>query len=145
VTGARILIVEDTPHNLELMTYLLEASGHVVIAAMTGEGGLELARLERPDLIVLDVQLPDIDGYQVLARLRADRDVAVPPVVAVTAYAMVGDRDTALAAGFDGYLSKPIDPVSFARDIDARLPEALRGHAAAAQWNSTTRTESGEA
>lgn len=138
MTGARILMVEDTPHNLELMTYLLEASGHTVIPAMTGERGLELARLERPDLIVLDVQLPDIDGYQVLARLRADKDVAVPPVVAVTAYAMVGDRDTALAAGFDGYLSKPIDPVSFARDIGARLPASLRGHAAAPQWGRPT-------
>jgi CheY-like chemotaxis protein len=139
VSGARILMIEDTPHNLELMTYLLEASGHTVIPAMTGQRGLALARLERPDLIVLDVQLPDIDGYQVLARLRADRELPVPPVVAVTAYAMVGDRDTALAAGFDGYLSKPIDPVSFARDIDARLPSSLRGHAATPQWDSDAR------
>jgi CheY-like chemotaxis protein len=122
MSGARILTVEDTAHNLELMTYLLEASGHTVIPATTGESGLALARLERPDLIVLDVQLPDIDGYQVLAELRADRDLAVPPVVAVTAYALLGDRDAVLAAGFDGYLPKPIDPVSFARDICARLP-----------------------
>jgi two-component system, cell cycle response regulator DivK len=138
VTGARILTVEDTEQDLELMTYLLHASGHTVIAAMTGERGLELARLERPDLIVLDVQLPDIDRYQVLAQLRADRLLVVAPVVAVTAYAMVGDRDNALAAGFDAYLPKPIDPVSFGRDIDAQLPAALRGHAPTAQWNDAT-------
>jgi len=138
MTGARILIIEDTPHNLELMTYLLRASGHTVITAMTGLDGLALAHLERPDLIVLDVQLPDIDGYQVLARLRADRDLAARPVVAVTAYAMLGDRDAALVAGFDGYLSKPIDPVSFGRAIDARLSASLRGHAAIPQWDRAT-------
>jgi len=138
MTGARILIVEDTPHNLELMTYLLNASGHTVIPATTGERGLALARIERPDLMVLDVQLPDTDGYQVLAQLRADPDLAVTPVVAVTSYAMVGDSDSALAAGFDGYLSKPIDPVSFARDIDAQLPAPLRGHPPSAQWDPTS-------
>jgi CheY-like chemotaxis protein len=133
---AHILTVEDTPHNLELMTYLLQASGHVVSQAITGQQGLDLARAEHPDLIVLDVQLPDMDGYQILALLRADPAMSRVPVVAVTAYAMVGDRDHALAAGFDGYLSKPIDPVTFARDVDAYLPAELRGHAPKSQWRT---------
>lgn len=132
--SARILVVEDTQHNLDLMTYLLEASGHVVLAAVTGGAGLEAARTGHPDLVVLDLQLPDTDGYQVLDRLRADAGTATLPVIAVTAYAMVGDRDHALAAGFDGYLAKPIDPATFARSIDAYLPSGLRGHAPRRRW-----------
>jgi CheY-like chemotaxis protein len=131
---ARILAVEDNPHNLDLMTYLLEASGHTVLPAITGENGIAVACAERPDLVVLDIQLPDIDGYHVLARLRADPELAGLRVVAVTAYAMVGERDLAIAAGFDGYLSKPIEPSSFVRTIDSYLPKALRGHEPKAQW-----------
>jgi CheY-like chemotaxis protein len=132
---ARILAVEDNPDNLELMTYLLGASGHTVIPAMTGELGVALARTERPDLVVLDIQLPDTNGYEVLSRLRADTELARLPVIAVTAYAMVGDRDDALGAGFDGYVSKPIDPTTFGRTIDTFLPAALHGHEPVAQWS----------
>lgn len=135
MTVARILAVEDNPDNLELMTYLLQASGHAVISAMTGESGIALARSEQPALVILDIQLPDTDGYQVLSQLRADPALASLRVVAVTAYAMVGDRDDALAAGFDGYLSKPIDPMSFGRTIDSYLPPSLRGHEPLAQWS----------
>jgi CheY-like chemotaxis protein len=124
---ARILAVEDTPHNLELMTYLLEAHGHSVVPATTAAEALEQARANRPDLIILDVQLPDADGYEVLARVRADKDLRDIPAVAVTAYAMLGDRDQALAAGFDGYLTKPIEPTTFALSIDLYLPIELRG------------------
>jgi two-component system cell cycle response regulator len=131
---ARILAVDDNPYNLELMTYLLVASGHTVIPAITGSSGFDLVRAQRPDLVVLDIQLPDTDGYAVLARLRSDPDLAGLRVVAVTAYAMVGERDRALLAGFDGYLSKPIEPTSFARTIDTYLPKALRGHEPSAQW-----------
>lgn len=123
---ARILAVEDTPHNLELMTYLLEAHGHTVVGAATATGALALARAEPPDLIILDLQLADANGFQVLATIRADAGLQHVPTVAVTAYAMLGDRDHALAAGFDGYLTKPIDPRSFARSIDAHLPLELR-------------------
>jgi CheY-like chemotaxis protein len=136
VTGARILAVEDTPHNLELMTYLLHASGHRVVAATTGAAGIAIARAERPDLIVLDLQLPDLDGHQVLAVLRADPGLARVPVVAVTAYAMVGDRDHALTSGFDGYLAKPFDPVTFAATIATFLPPDRRGHEPDPHWTS---------
>jgi two-component system, cell cycle response regulator len=125
--GGRILVVEDTPHNLELMTYLLEAHGHTVTAALTGEQGIELATQTRPDLIVMDLQLPGIDGYQALAAVRSAAGLTAVPVVAVTSFAMVGDRDRALEAGFDDYLTKPIDPETFTADVDLRLPERLRG------------------
>lgn len=125
--GARILIVEDTPDSLQLMTYLLEAYGHTVDAAVTGELGIESARTSRPDLVVVDVQLPGIDGYQTLRALRALPGLDGVPVVAVTAFAMVGDRDRALDAGFDHYMTKPIDPETFTGEIDARLPARLHG------------------
>jgi CheY-like chemotaxis protein len=129
VNGARILAVEDTPHNLELMTYLLTACGHLVLPATTGAEALAAARREGPHLVVLDLQLPDMDGYQVLRELRAEPATAALPVIAVTAYAMAGDRDHALAAGFDGYIAKPIDLSTFFRDVDAHLPPDLRGNA----------------
>jgi two-component system cell cycle response regulator len=125
--GARILIVEDTPHNLQLMTYLLESHGHTVVAANTGEQGIELARTARPDLVVMDLQLPGLDGYEALTALRTTSDLAAVPVVAVTSFAMVGDRDRALSAGFDHYMAKPIDPETFTEEINGRLPEQLRG------------------
>jgi CheY-like chemotaxis protein len=126
-SGARILVVEDTPHNLELMTYLLEAHGHAVVAAITGTEALAHAHARRPDLIILDVQLPDADGYEIVGALRADPALHDVPTIAVTAYATVGDRDHALAAGFDGYLTKPIDPATFSRSVDQHLPAGLRG------------------
>ncbi|MDT4937573.1 MAG: two-component system, cell cycle response regulator [Pseudonocardiales bacterium] len=126
--SARILAVDDVSHNLELMTYLLHASGHEVFAAATGAEALRSARLYRPDLVVLDVQLPDMSGHRVLEELRADPELADIPVIAVTAYAMVGDRDHVLSTGFDGYLAKPIDPMTLGAAIDAHLPADLRGH-----------------
>jgi two-component system, cell cycle response regulator len=119
--GARILIIEDNPANLELMTYLLSAFGHTVLAAEDGQGGLEAARRERPNLIVCDVQLPDIDGYEVARWLKSDPGLRRTPLVAVTALAMVGDRDRVLAAGFDGYLAKPINPETFVRQMEVYL------------------------
>jgi CheY-like chemotaxis protein len=134
--SARILAVDDVLHNLELMTYLLHAAGHEVLGATTGAEALALAEEHDPHLVVLDLQLPDLDGYEVLARLRS-RSPARVPVIAVTAYAMVGDRDAALAAGFDGYLAKPIDPMSLAAAIDAYLPPERR--AAAVQPQASMR------
>jgi CheY-like chemotaxis protein len=123
---ARMLLVEDYPDNLALLTYVLEAAGHEIVPAMTGAAALEGVRTAHPDLVVLDMQLPDMDGYEVLAAIRADPATAGLAVVAVTAYAMVGDRDEALEAGFDGYLSKPIDPSTFAASVAAYLPAAVR-------------------
>lgn len=126
-SGAHILVVEDTPHSLQLMQYILQAHAHTVVAAITGEEAVELAQASRPDLVVMDLQLPGIDGYQALAALRGIPRLAAVPVVAVTSFAMVGDRDRALGAGFDHYMTKPIDPETFAAEIGARLPENLRG------------------
>jgi CheY-like chemotaxis protein len=123
---ARILVVEDYPDNLALMTYLLTAAGHDVRGAGTGRQTLTAAQDDPPDIVVLDIQLPDMDGYQVLAELRADPRTAQVPVVAVTAYAMVGDRDDALSAGFDGYLPKPISPRSFAQTVEGHLRAGTR-------------------
>jgi two-component system cell cycle response regulator len=140
--GARILLVEDNADNLELMSYLLTAHGHAVTSASRGEDALLLARQGRPDLVVMDIQLlGGMDGYQVLEHIRADHDLAGLPVVAVTAFAMVGDRDRALAAGFTDYLTKPIDPPSFVGAVEASLPTPLRGHRPAppAQRDATAR------
>jgi two-component system cell cycle response regulator len=123
--GARILIIEDNPANLELMSYLLVACGHTVVAAEGGLQGLELAVAELPDLIVCDVQLPDIDGYEVAYQLRRLADISATPLVAVTALAMVGDADRVMAAGFNGYLPKPIDPETFVRQLEIFLPPSL--------------------
>jgi two-component system cell cycle response regulator len=130
--GARVLLVEDNEHNLQLMTYLLTAQGHVVRAASRGDEAIALAKRERPDLVVMDIQLlGPVDGYEALRRLRANPELATVPVVAVTAFAMVGDRDQALAAGFTEHLTKPIDPRSFGASIDEHLPAELRGRAPA--------------
>jgi len=120
-------MIEDPAHNLELMTYLLEAAGHVVTPASTGAQGVALATERSHDLVLLDLQLPDTTGYDVLAQLRDSEGTRDLPVVAVTANAMVGDRDAALAAGFDGYLPKPIEPRTFKRDIETFLPSHLHG------------------
>lgn len=115
--SARILVIEDNPTNLELMLYLLRAFGFEPAAARDGEEGLEAAARMWPDLILCDVQLPGIGGVEVVRRLKRDTGLADVPVVAVTALAMVGDRDRLLAAGFDGYISKPIDPQTFVPQI----------------------------
>lgn len=110
---ARILVIEDNPTNLDLMTYLLGATGHTVLAAMTGEAGIRLALDERPDLVLCDIHLPDRDGTDLARTLRSDPRLTGVPFVAVTALAMVGDRERILGSGFDGYIAKPIEPEQF--------------------------------
>ena len=107
--GARVLVVEDNEKNMKLVRELLEATGYRPLEATTGSLALDLALEHRPDLVLMDIRLPDIDGLEALSRLRADERTATIPVLAVTAQAMQGDRERFLAAGFDGYLSKPID------------------------------------
>jgi two-component system cell cycle response regulator len=124
---ARILVIEDNLGNLELMTYLLQAFGHQVSAEVDGVAGLAAARRERPDVIVCDVHLPGIDGYGVACELKGDADLKNVPLIAVTALAMVGDRDKVLAAGFDGYISKPIEPPRFIDQVEAFLAAGQRG------------------
>jgi len=126
---ARVLVIEDNADNLELMTCLLGAFGHVPFTAADGERGIVEAKRVLPDIILCDVHLPGADGYAVARELKADPALRHTPLVAVTALAMVGDREKGLAAGFDGYLSKPIDPQLFVSMVDRFLPEELRGHA----------------
>jgi two-component system cell cycle response regulator len=129
---ARILVIEDNQPNLALVVYLLEAFGHTTEQAADGAGGLALALGERFDLIVCDVQLPNLDGYAVIQRLKSDPAMRAVPVLAVTAYAMVGDRDQILAAGFDDYAAKPFVPETLLAQINALLPAALRSTATVA-------------
>jgi two-component system cell cycle response regulator len=118
---ARILIIEDNPTSLELMTYLLNAYGHTRFTARDGAEGLAVARREKPDLIVCDIQLPGMDGHEVAREIKASAELRDIPLVAVTAFAMVGDRDRIMAGGFDGYISKPIDPETFVTQVEAFL------------------------
>lgn len=123
---ARILVVEDNEANLELVRYLLEHAGHAVFVARDGLVGVETALRVRPDLVLCDLQMPLLDGYGLLERLRGDPAVSATPIVAVTAFSMRGDDSRVLTAGFDGYVSKPIDPGTFVARMEAFLPPALR-------------------
>lgn len=129
---ARILIIEDNPANVELMSFLLGAYGHTPLNAPDGARGVAAARSELPDLIACDVNLPGMDGFQVLAALKQEPALAAVPVLAVTALAMAGDREKVLAAGFDGYISKPIEPESFVAELEAFLAGTPSAAAAAA-------------
>lgn len=122
--AARILLIEDNPQNRYLLTFLLEKHGHVVRTAETGVEGLAAAARERPDLILLDIQLPGMDGHAVARALKADPELRAIPIVAVTSFAMVGDREACLAAGAEGYIEKPINPETFVAEIERFLPTA---------------------
>lgn len=125
---ARILIIEDNPANMELMAYLLKAHGHVPLPARDGREGVARACDETPDAIICDVHLPKLDGYGVIAFLKNHPSLRIVPTVAVTALAMVGDREKLLASGFDGYISKPIDPMAFVPLIESFLRHAHHPH-----------------
>jgi CheY-like chemotaxis protein len=118
---ATILLIEDNERNRYLTTFLLEKHGYQVISAEDGYKGIELAAQIKPDLILLDIQLPGMDGYAVAEAITGREDVASVPIVAVTSYAMAGDRDRALAAGCTGYIEKPINPVTFVADVERHL------------------------
>jgi CheY-like chemotaxis protein len=117
-----VLLVEDNEKNMKLFRDVLQATGFATLEATTAEEGLELALANRPRLVLMDVQLPGMDGVEALARLRADDRTAAIPVIAVTAQAMRGDRERFAEAGFDGYLSKPVDVLE--------LVELVKGHLA---------------
>ncbi len=112
-----VLIIEDNEQNRYLATFLMEKHGFEVRCAGNGLDGLAAAKKHRPDVILLDIQLPGIDGYEVARRLRTEAATSDIPIVAVTSYAMGGDRQKALRAGCDGYLEKPINPETFVSDI----------------------------
>lgn len=119
--SAAILVIEDDPASLDLMMYLLTAHGYRASGVTRGDDGLAFVRQQRPDLVLCDIQLPGIDGYTIAAQLKADESLQQLPLIAVTAMAMVGDRDRVLSAGFDGYVSKPIDPQTFVAQIEPFL------------------------
>ena len=109
MAGEQILVVEDNEMNMKLLRDVLYATGYRTLEATTGAEAVELASSNVPDLVLMDIQLPDFDGVQALHRLRANERTAAIPVLAVTAQAMQGDRQEFLAAGFDGYVSKPVN------------------------------------
>jgi two-component system cell cycle response regulator DivK len=109
MAGERVLIVEDNERNMKLVRDILTAIGYQPVEATTGEAALTLAAEENPALVLMDIQLPDLDGAAALERLRSNEQTAGIPVIALTAQAMQGDKERFLAAGFDGYLSKPVD------------------------------------
>lgn len=120
--SAKILLVEDNAANRYLETFLLENSGFAVVHAANGFEALSKARAEQPDLILMDIQMPEMDGYEAARTLRDTPEVAQIPIVAVTSYAMTGDRERALRLGFVGYLEKPIATETFVAQIARFLP-----------------------
>jgi len=118
---SQILVIEDNEQNLYLITFILEKNGYQVVQARDGREGVELAGQVRPALILLDIQLPVMDGYAVARELRNNPALADIPIIAVTSYAMVGDRERILAAGCSGYIEKPINPDTFITQIEQYL------------------------
>jgi two-component system cell cycle response regulator DivK len=126
MTGERILVVEDNEKNMKLFRDVLVATGYRTLEATTGGEAVDMASEHAPALVLMDIQLPDLDGVQALHRLRADARTATIPVLALTAQAMHGDRERFLAAGFDGYISKPVNVrdllVTVRQHCDRRQP-----------------------
>lgn len=117
----KILLIEDNEQNRYMETFLLEKHGYEVVPAVDGPTGIELAAAVQPCLILLDIQLPKMDGYAVARELRRNPALSYIPIVAVTSYAMMGDREKTLEAGCNGYLEKPINPETFVADIERHL------------------------
>jgi two-component system, cell cycle response regulator DivK len=124
--GAQILVVEDNEKNMKLFRDVLLATGYRTLEATTGKEAVDLAAEHSPDLVLMDIQLPDIDGVEALGRLRADSRTASVPVLALTAQAMQGDRERFLAAGFDGYLSKPVNIAEFVATVKRYCEDGSR-------------------
>ncbi len=122
-----ILIIEDNEQNRYLLTFLLERNGYAVVSALDGMRGIEAAQTCNPDLILLDIQLPTMDGYSVARALRKLHSLQQTPIVAVTSYAMPGDREKALESGCTGYIEKPINPETFVAEMELALRKPGEG------------------
>ncbi len=117
----RILLVEDNPDNFELVRFLLEQGGHQVLAATNGRQGIDTARKEKPDLVLMDLSLPEVDGWAAARQLKDDPQTADIPLLALTAHTLPGDRMRALESGFNGFISKPIDIKTFPEKINRAI------------------------
>jgi two-component system, cell cycle response regulator DivK len=117
----KILLIEDNEQNMYLMTFLLENYGYEIVQAYNGNDGIRLAREINPNVILLDIQLPELNGYQVAEELRKSSDLKNVPIIAVTSYAMPGDKERILAAGATGYIEKPINPDTFISQLQVYL------------------------
>jgi two-component system, cell cycle response regulator DivK len=126
MAGEQVLVVEDNEKSMKLFRDVLVATGYRTLEATTGRQAVELATEYAPDLVLMDIQLPDIDGVEALSRLRADERTASIPVLALTAQAMHGDREQFLAAGFDGYISKPVNVIAFVGTVRHHCDERGR-------------------
>jgi two-component system, cell cycle response regulator DivK len=123
----KILVIEDNEQNLYLTTFILQGQGYEIVQARDGGEGIRLANEVKPDLILLDIQLPVMDGYAIAQAMRSNPALDGVPIVAVTSYAMFGDRERILAAGCSGYIEKPINPDTFVAQVQAHLPKGLSG------------------
>jgi two-component system cell cycle response regulator DivK len=123
----KVLVIEDNEQNLYLVTFMLEKYGYEVVQARDGRQGIDLAAQIEPTLILLDIQLPLMDGYAVAQELRNNPALSDVPIVAVTSYAMAGDRERTLAAGCTGYIEKPINPDTFMAEIEQHLSDRFSG------------------
>ena len=121
VRMATILVIEDNPQNMYLCTFILENNNHMILQAFHGPQGIAIAEEKVPDLIILDIQLPELDGYAVARELKKKGKTKDIPIVAVTSYAMAGDRERILASGCTGYIEKPINPETFMSEISSHL------------------------
>ena len=115
---SRVLVVEDNPNNMKLISMVLNRHGYETIGAVTGEEGVEKAGAEKPDMILMDIMLPDIDGLETTRRIRKIESMQKIPIIAITSYAMAGDREKILEAGCNGYFEKPINPLTIMNDIE---------------------------
>jgi CheY-like chemotaxis protein len=123
---SKILVIEDNDQNLYLVTFILEKHGYNVIQAQDGQSGIDAAKYHKPDLILLDIQLPIMDGYAVVQTLKSTPTLMDIPIVAITSYVMSGDRKRALAVGCSGYIEKPINPDTFIIEIEQHIPKQSR-------------------
>ena len=115
---SRFLVVEDNPNNIKLITLVLKRYGHEAITAITGEEGVEKAITEQPEIILMDILLPGIDGLEATRRIRKIGSMKDIPIIAITSYAMAGDRENIIEAGCNGYFEKPINPLTIMEDIE---------------------------
>ena len=123
----KVLYIEDNEKNIYLVHFILEKGGYEVYEERDGKNGIETALRLKPDLILLDILLPVMDGYQVMGELRKNPGLSQTPIVALTSFAMVGDREKALSMGFTGYIEKPINPETFIREINTFFADKPNG------------------